>query len=141
MNIDLKLTPSELAYTNKILAKRGRFIYWWPWCRWLCLCMGIIFLALAAFIAYQSYQISLYDCGGVIDEGDLRSADSSEISMMRLRFHVLFVMVVLINTVVGLNVLIATILFWGRHKKDAVFTKVARAVIATATESNGTAVE
>ena len=134
MNIDLKLTPSELAYANKIIAKRQRFVRSWPWVRWFSICMGIALLGLAAFVAYQSHQISLYDCGGIVNEGNRRSEALFEMSMMRLRLHVLFIIVVLANALVGLSVLIATISMWRRHKKDAIFVKVARAMIATVTE-------
>jgi hypothetical protein len=145
MNIDLKLTPCELAYADKIITMRERFMRRWPWSRVVTICMCIVPLGLAVFIAYTLYRVGQLDYGIMGDAGDPLTADLLEMRldnlMMQIRFEVMLIITMLVNIFVVLNVLITTIPIWGRHKEDAVFTKVARAVIATATESSGTAVE
>ena len=134
MSIDLKLTPSELAYANKIITKRERSVRCWPWVRWFSICMGIAFLGLAAFSAYQSYQMLVYDCGSIVDAGDIRSGDLLELSMIRILSQVLIYIKVLMSLIIGSLLLTGTIVLWRRHKRDAIFVKVARAIMATATE-------
>ena len=137
MNIDLKLTPSELAYANKIFAKRDQYIRLWPWLRWFGIFMGITLIGIAVLAGHLIYRIILlFDNEFFVDATSPVTGNIFKMCMDNLMIQiyssVFWFAIAVANVVIGLNILTAVIVFWRRNKMDIIYLKVARAIIATA---------